>query len=406
MTGNGAARLIGVAFIPLLTRIYSPEDFGVLAVFSSLVLILAPMLALRFVLALPLPRSNALAINVFFLCLLGISVQIGVMGVLLLLFGDKLLKSFSVLDSVFWLWLLLAGAAASACFELLTLWSTRMRDYRIIAVSQLLQVGLAESSKTILGLLAFKPVGLLLGQVIGHVAGSTSLLLKHFHEIAALKRHVSLSRIWVGFRRYADFPRFRLPAQLLLALSMQSPPLLTAVLFDTATTGQYGLALMALLLPMNLLGYSVGRAYFAEVSHLGVHQVAEIRILTRKVTTLMLAVGLPVALFLFITGPFLFSFLFGERWLLAGQIASALAPYLAFQFIASPITQVFNVVGTQADYLRIYFRQVALTAIPFGAAPYFDADIIAVATFLSVTLSFHYLLIFLRAWRLMSRCSQ
>ena len=66
--GSGAARLISIAVIPVLSRIYAPEDYGVLSVFIALTAILAPLLSLRYVTALPLPRHPGLAMSLFALC--------------------------------------------------------------------------------------------------------------------------------------------------------------------------------------------------------------------------------------------------------------------------------------------------------------------------------------------------
>src|SRR5690606_12731715 len=81
--GSGGARLIGLAAIPLLSRLYSPEDFGLLAVFSSMVLILAPLVSLRYVLALPLPRRDGTALNLLALSMACIFLGSALVGVLL-----------------------------------------------------------------------------------------------------------------------------------------------------------------------------------------------------------------------------------------------------------------------------------------------------------------------------------
>src|SRR5690606_11727504 len=63
LAGSGAGRIIAVLSMPVLTRLYGPEDFGVLALFTALTGMLVPVATLRYVLALPLPRKDGVAIN-------------------------------------------------------------------------------------------------------------------------------------------------------------------------------------------------------------------------------------------------------------------------------------------------------------------------------------------------------
>ncbi len=401
--GAGAARLIGILSIPILTRIYSPDDYGVLAVFTSLVLVVAPLLALRYVIAIPLPRRDAVAINVVALSVLLLIAVSLVLGTLIWIAGPALLATLSMGVLVPWLWLVVVGGLCAGTFEMLTLWATRRRDYTVIARSQVLQSGSAEALRVGLGLLAIRPLGLLVGQVVGHAVGACRLLTCYFWDFRRLARYVRLKRIRAVSLRYLEFPLFRLPSQFLLIFSMQAPPLFTAAMFDAATTGQLGLAMMALLLPMNLLGYTMGRAYYAEISSLGKANVRDIRELTVRVSTLMVSVGLPIAAVILLFGPAIFVFVFGAKWSVAGQLASIMSPFLVFQFLASPITQVFNVVGSQKSYIWIYSRQAFLTALPFGVGAVLYLEIHAVLAVFSALLSIHYLLIFLQAWFLLRK---
>src|SRR5690554_1776955 len=94
--GSGIGRLIGIALIPVLTRIYTPDDFGVLAVYTALVAILAPLVTLRYVLALPLPRHDGMALNLLALSTLLMLALTTVVGLALLFGGAPLLSVFSM----------------------------------------------------------------------------------------------------------------------------------------------------------------------------------------------------------------------------------------------------------------------------------------------------------------------
>ena len=59
--GTTLAQGINILSTPILSRIYSPEDFGVTAVFISMVSILSVISALRYDLAIPLPKTERYA---------------------------------------------------------------------------------------------------------------------------------------------------------------------------------------------------------------------------------------------------------------------------------------------------------------------------------------------------------
>src|SRR5690554_359562 len=107
--GSGIARIIGIAAIPVLTRLYSPEAFGVLAVFSALLAILAPLLTLRYVLAVPLPRHDGMAFNLLIMSASLMLVMTLLISLLLWIFGEQLLSILSMEALAPWRWLIVFG---------------------------------------------------------------------------------------------------------------------------------------------------------------------------------------------------------------------------------------------------------------------------------------------------------
>ena len=61
--GTAVSRLVVLMAAPLLTRIYTPDDFGVLAVYGSIVNIAVVLSSLRFEFAIPLPEQEDVTAN-------------------------------------------------------------------------------------------------------------------------------------------------------------------------------------------------------------------------------------------------------------------------------------------------------------------------------------------------------
>ena len=63
VSGTTLAQAIGILITPILTRLYAPEAFGTLALFTSITSILSVIACMRYELAIMLPESDEEAAN-------------------------------------------------------------------------------------------------------------------------------------------------------------------------------------------------------------------------------------------------------------------------------------------------------------------------------------------------------
>ncbi|MFI8739874.1 lipopolysaccharide biosynthesis protein [Stutzerimonas zhaodongensis] len=401
--GNGLARIVGLASIPLLTRIYSPEHFAVLSVFTALLLILAPMMTLRYELAVPLPSRDGTAMTLMVLSAIFVTVATVTVSVLLWLAGPALLTLVSMEALMPYRWMLGVALTSAGIYEVLLIWAVRRRAYPAIARTQLQQSVVGSIAKVALGLLGLKPVGLLAGQVLGAGAGTIRLMRLFDADVKRYWRHVTLLRAWRLMRHYRSFPIYRLPSQLLQIFSSQAPLLLTAALYDPRTTGQLGLAMMTLALPMNLLGHSTSKAYYAEIATIGRKRPTEIRTLTYSVIKRLLALALAPTLLLLLFGERIFALAFGTEWTMAGEMASLLAIYLLFQFMHAPASHLLSVFQGQRLLLALNIQRAVLTLACFASGYLLELPITSVLLVYAITLSAHYLFSLLMSLRVIPR---
>lgn len=349
--GSGFGRTIGIAAIPILTRLYTPKDFGVLSVFTALVLILAPLITLRYVLALPLPRQDGMAMNLLAL-VLGLLFSIGAMlAAVMWLWRAPLLALFSMETLANWWWLIVLGVMGAAIYETLTLWATRGRAYKEMAYTQVTQSAAGAVVKIALGLAAIQPLGLLVGQVVAQTGGITRLLRHFWPQFRTNWRYVSAARIRMVASRYKGFAIWRVPSQFLMIFSMQAPVLFMAAFYDAGTTGQFGLAVMALSIPVNVMGQSAGNALYGEAAKIKQtdwHQIPEI---AKNLQKRLLILSIPPAAIIFFFGESIFCVLFGRDWAQAGRFASILSVALVFQFTSAPLIKIMNILSNQSVFL-------------------------------------------------------
>ncbi|MFM2663178.1 oligosaccharide flippase family protein [Vibrio chagasii] len=358
LIGSGVARIFGIACIPVLTRIYTPEDYGTLALYVSFVAILSPILSLRFVQAIPLPRQDGMAFNLFWVSLKIIIINSLLLMLILIIFGDYILERFSLVALKPWLWLIILGSAGAAFYELFSLWATRHRHYKIMAKSQFVQSLIGNLAKIFLGLLAIKPGGLLIGQALSQSAGVSGLLRPICNSYHKQRNKLNLKREIFIIRYYWQFACFRLPSQILMVISVQAPVIMMAALYGQELTGQLGLAIMVLSLPVGLIGQAVAKAFYAEIATVGKNDVVKIKNLTTSVQKRLFLVGIPAVVLMFFTVKPLFVIVFGSEWAIAGQYAAMLAPFILFQFTSSPLMEVINVIGSQLTFFKLHSCRV------------------------------------------------
>lgn len=359
LMGSGLGRIVGLASIPILTRLYSPDDYGILAIYTSIVAILVPVMTLRYVTAIPLPKTDAMAFNLFVLCAKLIVLGTLLVGILLALYGKTILGWFSMEKLAAYWWLIAIGVMGASSYELFGMWATRQKNFKVIARTQISQSLLGNLVKIGLGLLAVKPFGLVAGQVIAQSGGIGSYLKSTSKDFKKLTPSLDNKKQKILAGYYQDFPKYRLPSQFLMVLSVQAPVIMMAALHGSAETGQLGLAIMALALPVSLVGGAISQAYYSEVAAIGKANVAKIRRITVNTQVKLLAISAPIALIFIIVAKHLFEVLFGEEWAVAGEYAAILAPYVLLQFTSSPLVQVINILGKQFFFLAINILRVA-----------------------------------------------
>lgn len=351
--GSGIGRIIGIASIPILTRLYTPEDFGVLAVFTALVAILASLATLRYVLAVPLPRHDGMAMNLLVISSSFMLSLTALVTVTLWFWGEALLPVLSMGLLIPWWWLIPLGVLGTATYEILTMWATRKRAYKILAQTSVIQGAAGAFVKIGLGLMSLQPLGILLGQITAQAGGIGQLLRSFAADIRANWRYVTLSRMRKIAWQHRGFPIWRVPSQFLMVFSLQAPMLFMAALYDPQTTGQFALAVMALALPVDLLGQSAGKALYGEAAFAMKSDFSKITQMALEVQLRLFFIALVPALIIFFFGDSIFRIVFGDEWTSAGSFASTLSIAIIFQFTSAPLMQLMNLLHKQSIFMAI-----------------------------------------------------
>lgn len=385
VAGAGAARAVAILSAPLLTRLYTPASYGEFATFAAAVMIIMPLVTLRYPVAIPLAKSDAFASAIFGVALLSVVSVVGILGVsIYVALSIEIVAPFLQSLKLHWP-LVLVGAVLCGLFEALSMWAIRARAYGVIARAEVAQSVVGEGVKWSAGGLGLGGIGLICGQLANYGLGAALLGWKYGARILRGLRRLRLKELLSAAKRHVGFPQYRMPSQFLLVFSAQSPVLIVASLYGGGIAGQFGLATLIVGVPVSLLANPVSRVFYAEAVKLSASSV-ELKRMIFAVQNRMLLVSILIVLPLILLGQPLASFVFGAEWRLAGQLAAIMSLPLLAQLPSTPVMQIFNIWGEQALYLKFNAFRVIGTFALFAFAVYADLDIISFVICLSAFL--------------------
>jgi O-antigen/teichoic acid export membrane protein len=404
-SGIALAQIISLGTTPLLTRLYTPEDFGVLVVFTSVSVLWSTVTTLRYEYAIPLPKDSNVAANLLMVGASVLGIQVVAGFVVTLLLGPALCRALNVPELASWIWLLPISVLLGDTYGLLYMWALRQRAYGAIATTKVTQSIWRAALQSALGLFSLQPAGLLLGQMAGSAGGITRLWRIAADTSDGGFPRVDFSSARRAARRYARFATYGTASGLISGISRQITPLVFAYLFGTGVAGMFGLTQRVLAVPVGLVGVAISEAYLGVAPGLLREQPQELRRLFSRLTKRLLVIGMPPALVVMIAGPWLFSTIFGENWWDAGQYARFLAPAILMDFIVYPISQTANIFERQDLQSLADFACLAMLIAVFAAASGFGWSASATVIGVSGALCLYSGLCFMLYWWLLRRRS-
>lgn len=339
--GTAIAQIITIAATPLLTRLYTPSDFGLLAVFLAVASVGATLVTLRYETSILVPKENTESANLVLLSLIlggGLSVVLAVLGTLLPM-GMQEKVGLGALGS--WLPIAFLTAAATSTLAVMQGWMNRQKKYRYMAW---LRVGQSASVAGLAVFLGFLHIsnGLLIAQIFSSVC-LCLIALWLGRSAAQLWKKQKLQKTVIAHK---NAPKYLLPTALLDVVTLQLPVVLIAAWFGADEAGQFSMTWRLLMMPMALIGGAVGQVFLQKFAK-NKNDPYQSKFLLKKTWKYLFLMGLPPMGLIFFYGDNLFLFFLGEKWSDSGVMAKILAPMALFMLVSSPTSGTFIILGIQ-----------------------------------------------------------
>jgi lipopolysaccharide exporter len=381
VSGTTIAQFLAIAASPILTRLYAPEAFGILALFVSITSILGVVACLRYELAIMLPESdeeaaNLLGVSLFFTILISVLTVPAVWWG-----GEPLLRWLNAPELGPHLWLVPPFVFVTGLFLAFNYWNSRTKHFGRLSIARVNHSLATIAGQLGLGFAGFATGGAMISASVGGKALATAVLCGQIwrDDGKLLLRSIAWRELLSGIKRHRKFPLYSTWSALLNTISLQLPTLLLSMFFSPVVVGFYALGYRLLKLPTSLIGSAIAQVFYqrASAAQTGgtIHTVVE--------TTFerLLKLGIFPFLLLMIIGPELFAIVFGYEWLEAGVYLQILAPWLFFVFIGSPISTLFSVLEKQEIGLFFNIALIVSRVVSLVIGGMMDDVLLALALF-------------------------
>lgn len=352
--GTAFGQIAAILAAPILARLYTPEDYGVVALFAACLGVLSAFTGLNYPLALPMIQEESKVREVFFLSFCLHLILVGVFAIGLVFWGNLALRALRWEKLLPYLWFLPVSWALVGLYSIFNYIAFNKKMFSAVAQTKITQRLLGTGVSLSCGFFGVRPLGLVLGQIASQTGGIIFLGRKLVRP--NLVKRVTFNSLRQAALDYIDFPLYQTLGTFCNILSIQLPPLLLSSFAGPEVTGWFGFCMRFLNLPMALMGAAVGQVFYPRAGELG--QGKDLTSLVKKTAERMLRLGVFPFLFLMYVAKPLFGFAFGISWEVAGVYASYMAPYVLMQFVASPLSTVFFVLKKQR--LLISFQMIML----------------------------------------------
>ena len=363
MTGAVVAQAVPILLSPVLTRIYSPEDFAAFALFMAVNAVISVVAAARYEQAILLPAGEDDALNVVALSFMVLGAVCAVLAVLVGI-------SYSLPDCWIrnlhgeWLYLLPAAVLATTSFQILSQWNNRCNRFSQLAVSRAAQGTSGGVAQCGLGYAGLHQFGLIWGWLGGQLLGCAMLLRTNLPSLLTGAGRVNRQQVKANASTYRRFPLLGTWGSLFDSGGAMMPLFIISHTFSAAITGWFSFTVRVLAMPLFLISNAIAQVLHQRIARLNNEDAGQILPYVLRAAAVLTLIAIPFVGILSLYGEELFTFVFGASWAQAGRYAGLLSLAVGIRFIVSPLTVVLSLnhnVKACVQWQVLYFFSVTLT---------------------------------------------
>lgn len=371
LSGSAGGQLISILLSPLLTRLYTPQDFGLLSVYSAVLTIAVVVASLRYELALPLVREEGEALNLMAVCLMVLLLTTGALGLALFALPDAWITQVWPVPQTgggqpLYLGLLVAGYFCLGAYYIALQLATRAGAFPAIAKTRLAQGVVGPTSQIGLALAGLGTPGLLLGNVAGQSAGTFGLFAKVVPGARGTFQALSWRAMAAQARRYIRFPLISSWAALIDAAgSSQLLYLLVTFAYSPRIAGFIFLVERVIARPLNIVGTSILQVYIGEAGKIVSTDLPRLKRRFYQVVGRQFLLAVAWVVLANIVGALTFKTVFGAQWGEGVLYLQAMSLGYLAQAVVQPVFHTLQILEKQGLAAGWQIGRLCLTVAVF-----------------------------------------
>lgn len=333
--------IISIGLSPIMTRLYTPEDYGVFSLINTIGLFIATLAMFSIQSAFSIEKSFLKKVQ-----LLGLLSNIAILTFFLVLIITMLL--FIFIPEITWYYLLLPilvlGVITQRIFFSL---SVSHEKFTNIAKARVIHPFIAKSFSIIaafishsnaLFLIIFESLGYFIQTYILFKNKETKNLKKYFSKIFDFKSQMKI------LKRYKKFASYHHLSNLIFMGFSMIQVLIISINYSEYETGIFSLANSMTSLPVQLISLALASVLYTKMINIYKNNKSLYNFVKKVIFSFGLLGLIPYGIIYFY-GSDIFSLVFGDKWSMSGTVASIICLYIYVYFIFMPIDSVFRVLN-------------------------------------------------------------
>ncbi len=353
-SGTAIAQAIAIGLLPVLTRLYSPEDFGVLTLYISIASLFFIFGSLRYEVMIMLPRTHKSAAQlvrlVFFISIIASFISL----LLVVFFRHQIATFFGNPEVAPWLFFLPVSLFFQANYQALRYWTMRLKKFGVVSQGMVIKTSTNFAAATTIKAVDVPLIaggGLVIGAILADIVNAAWLFFRCKKRDRVLFERVRKNRLSNVAKRHGSMAATLTISHGIAVVNSRLPSFMISGFFGSAALGFFGVAERIASAPSQLIASAIGDVYRqrASVLYRETGRFDQLMIKTLMMTFALAIVPYAVGI---IFAPDIFRIALGAEWEEAGRYASIIMVSGFFSFVITP-TDKWSVIVNAKRYIII-----------------------------------------------------
>ncbi|HDF2183794.1 TPA: type 8 capsular polysaccharide synthesis protein Cap8K [Staphylococcus aureus] len=345
---SGIAQVILIITTPIITRLYSPTEFGEFTIFSNIAMILIPIINARYDLLIVNTKNdrsaNILSQISFLISLLILLILIPIFAISAWLYPNFILDFIFIIIMLFLV----------SLTNIFTNYLNKERKYKVLSLINVFRAGSMALLQIIFGLLALGSLGLIIGFSLSYIAGITlgyKTFKKHFNIVRDKEETKAL------FLENKNQLVYSTPSILLNSLSFSVVVFFIGILYTNTEVGIYGMAIRVLGIPVTIISLGLSKIFMQQANDYYI-EYGNFRNLLLKFSSILVIVSIILYVPLYLFSEELVNILLGHSWVDAITVIKIVIPLFVIRLIVPTVS--LSVIVLQKQQLELILQALFL----------------------------------------------